>query len=210
MFDAQIAEHKVAVTPPESPEPPAPPPAQAVGPTPDADAQPLTWAAAVALLDTIPGINRRMAELLLAEIGADMRRFPTAAHLASWAKLAPGNNESAGKHYSGATGHGNRWLRSGLVQAAWAAVKVKTSYLVSCYHRLAGRRDAKRAIIAVAHRMLTAIYYMLTQHEPYRDLGATYLDERHKVALIKRTERRFKTSVIASSSNRSSRSPPSR
>lgn len=192
VFDAQIAEHMVAVTPPESPEPPAPPPAQAAGPRPETDAQPLTWEAAVALLDTIPGINRRMAELLLAEIGPDMRRFPTAGHLASWAKLAPGNNESAGKHYSGATGHGNRWLRSGLVQAAWAAVKVKTSYLAAFYHRLAGRRGAKRAIIAVAHRMLNAIHHMLTHHEPYRDLGATYLDERNKVALIKRTERRFK------------------
>ena len=113
----------------------------------------------------MPGINRRMAELLLAEIGTDMRRFPTAAHLASWAKLAPGNNESAGKHYSGATGHGNRWLRSGLVQAAWAAVKVKASYLASCYHRLAGRRGPKRAIIAVAHRMLNAIHHMLTKRE---------------------------------------------
>lgn len=192
VFDAQIAEHMVAVTPPESPEPPAPPSSQAEGPTPEADALPLTWEAAVALLDTIPGINRRMAELLLAEIGTDMRRFPTAGHLASWAKLAPGNNESAGKHFSGATGHGNRWLRSGLVQAAWAAVKVKTSYLSAFYHRLAGRRGAKRAIVAVAHRMLNAIYHMLTHQEPYRDLGATYLDERHKVSLIKRTERRFK------------------
>jgi len=192
VFDAQIAEHIAHVTPPEPPEPPAASPSLAEGPTPGADAQPLAWDAAVALLDTIPGINRRMAELLLAEIGADMRRFPTAGHLASWAKLAPGNNESAGKHYSGATGHGNRWLRSGLVQAAWAAVKVKTSYLSSFYHRLAGRRGAKRAIIAVAHRMLNAIYHMLTHHEPYRDLGATYLDERNKVSLIKRTERRFK------------------
>ena len=83
------------------------------------------------LLDTIPGVNRRMAELMLAEIGTDMSRFPTEAHLASWAKLSPGNNESAGKRYSGATGHGNRWLRTGIVQAAWAAVKVKKSYLSS-------------------------------------------------------------------------------
>ena len=189
VFDTQIVEHMTDVTPPE---PPALPATLGEAPTPTASAEPLAWDAAVALLDTIPGINRRLAELLLAEIGPDMRRFPTAGHLASWAKLAPGNNESAGKHYSGATGHGNRWLRSGLVQAAWAAVKVKTSYLSSFYHRLAGRRGAKRAIIAVAHRMLNAIYHMLTHHEPYRDLGATYLDERNKVSLIKRTERRFK------------------
>jgi transposase len=192
VFDAQIAEHMADVIPAEPPEPPAPsrPPTETS--TPAADDQPLAWDAAVALLDTIPGVNRRVAELLLAEIGTDMRRFPTAAHLASWAKLAPGNNESAGKQYSGATGHGNRWLRSGLVQAAWAAVKVKASYLASCYHRLAGRRGAKRAIIAVAHRMLNAIHHMLTYREPYHDLGATYLDERNKVSLIKRTERRFK------------------
>jgi transposase len=192
VFDTQIVAHMADVTPPAPPEPPAPPAPLGEAPTPTASAEPLAWDAAVTLLDTIPGINRRMAELLLAEIGADMRRFPTAGHLASWAKLAPGNNESAGKHYSGATGHGNRWLRSGLVQAAWAAVKVKTSYLASCYHRLAGRRGAKRAIIAVAHRMLNAIYHILTHHEPYRDLGATYLDERNRVSLIKRTERRFK------------------
>lgn len=192
VFDTQIAEHMADVTPPTPADPSAPPSTPGEAPTPTASAEPLAWDAAVALLDTIPGINRRMAELLLAEIGPDMRRFPTAGHLASWAKLAPGNNESAGKHYSGATGHGNRWLRSGLVQAAWAAVKVKTAYLSSFYHRLAGRRGAKRAIIAVAHRMLNAIYHMLTHHEPYRDLGATYLDERNKVSLIKRTERRFK------------------
>lgn len=191
-FDTQIVAHMAAVLPPPPPDPPAPPATPDAAPTPTARAEPLAWDAAAALLDTIPGINRRMAELLLAEIGPDMRRFPTAGHLASWAKLAPGNNESAGKHYSGATGHGNRWLRSGLVQAAWAAVKVKTSYLSSFYHRLAGRRGAKRAIIAVAHRMLNAIHHMLTHHEPYRDLGATYLDERNKVSLIKRTERRFK------------------
>ena len=101
--------------------------------------QPLTWAAAVELLDTIPGVNRRTAEMILAEIGADMRRFPSAAHLASWAKVAPGNNESAGKRFSGAIGQGNRWLRTGIVQAAWAAVKVKKSYLSSFYHRLAAR-----------------------------------------------------------------------
>jgi transposase len=192
LFDAQIVTHMAQFTTPDMPEPPQPPAAPAEAQTLATDSQPLAWDAAVALLDTIPGINRRMAELLLAEIGADMHRFPTAGHLASWAKLAPGNNESAGKHYSGATGHGNRWLRSGLVQAAWAAVKVKTSYLSSVYYRLAGRRGAKRAIIAVAHRMLNAIYHMLMRREPYQDLGATYLDERGKVALIKRTERRFK------------------
>lgn len=159
--------------------------------TPDAAAAPLTWGAAVELLDTIPGVNRRTAELLLAEIGTDMRRFPSAAHLVSWAKVSPGNNESAGKRFSAATGQGNRWLRTGIVQAAWAAIKVKKSYLSSFYHRLAGRRSAKRAIIAVAHRMLTAVYHMLTKREAYHDLGATYLDEHDKANLIKRTVKRF-------------------
>ena len=138
-----------------------------------------------------PGVNQRTAELLLAEIGADMSRFPSAAHLASWAKVSPGNNESAGKRFSGATGHGNRWLRTGIVQAAWAAVKVKKSYLSSFYHRLAGRRGAKRAIFAVAHRMLTARLSHAHQSETYHDLGATYLDERDKTNLIKRTVKRF-------------------
>lgn len=159
--------------------------------TPDATAAPLTWAEAVALLDTIPGVNRRTAELLLAEVGINMSRFPSAAHLVSWAKVSPGNNESAGKRFSGATGQGNRWLRTGIVQAAWAAIKVKKSYLSSFYHRLAGRRGAKRAIIAVAHRMLTAVYHMLTKREAYHDLGATYLDERNQTNLIKRTVKRF-------------------
>lgn len=197
LFDTQIVRHMATATPDDTPEPPASagPPIDTVAPTPTdvpaAAPAPLTWEEAVELLDTIPGVNRRTAELLLAEIGPDMSRFPSAAHLASWAKVAPGNNESAGKRYSGATGHGNRWLRTGIVQAAWAAVKVKKSYLSSFYHRLAARRGAKRAIFAVAHRMLTAVYHMLTKREAYHDLGATYLDERDKTNLIKRTVKRF-------------------
>lgn len=197
-FDAQIARHMAQTTtdnvppPPSSPATPIDTLAMPDGePTAEAPAVAPTWEEAVALLDTIPGVNRRMAQLLLAEIGTDMRRFPSAAHLASWAKVSPGNNESAGKRFSGATGHGNRWLRTALVQAAWAAVKVKQSYLSSFYHRLAGRRGAKRAIFAVAHRMLTAVYQMLTKREAYHDLGATYLDERHKTSLINRTVKRF-------------------
>jgi transposase len=158
---------------------------------PDASAQPLTWETAVALLDTIPGVGPRSAEMILAEIGLDMSRFPSEAHIASWAKLSPGNNESAGKRYSGAIGHGNRWLRTSLVQVAWAAVKVKKSYLSSFYYRLAGRRGAKRAIIAVAHRILIAAYHMLKNNEPYKDLGATYLDERNKPKVVSRMKHRL-------------------
>jgi transposase len=199
-FDSEIIRHMPPPTPPTNTAvvapgapidlptatpttPPTAPPAGTVAP--------LGWAEAVELLDTLPGVNRRTAELLLAEIGTDMSRFPSAAHLVSWAKVSPGNNESAGKRFSVATGQGNRWLRTGIVQAAWAAVKVKKSYLSSFYHRLAGRRGAKRAIIAVAHRMLTAIYHMLTKRETYHDLGATYLDERTQANLIKRTVQRF-------------------
>jgi transposase len=154
-------------------------------------AQSPDWATAVALLDTIPGVGQRLAEQLLAEIGPDMSRFPTEAHLASWAKLAPGNNESAGKRYSGRTGHGNRWLRTSLVQAAHSAIKVKDTYLRSFYYRLAGRRGAKRAIVAVAHRILTAVYYMLIRREPFRELGAAYLDERHKTKVVKAATQRL-------------------
>lgn len=191
-FDAEIIRH---MTPPvaSSAAGAAPTDTSIDAPTdaPDAMTPPLTWAEAIELLDTIPGVNQRTAELLLAEIGVDMSRFPSAAHLVSWAKVSPGNNESAGKRFSGATGHGNRWLRTAIIQAAWAAIKVKKSYLSSFYHRLAGRRGAKRAIFAVAHRMLTAVYHMLTNRESYRDLGATYLDERNTTNLIKRTVRRF-------------------
>ncbi|MFN3982999.1 MAG: transposase [Caldilinea sp.] len=105
--------------------------------------------------------------------------------------MCPGNNESAGKRFSGATGQGNRWLRTALVQAAWAAIRTKHSHLAAFYHRLAGRRGPRRAIFAVAHRILIAIFHMLTKHEAYRDLGAAYLDERDKTNLFKRTAKRF-------------------
>jgi transposase len=197
LFDTQITRHMAQTASSDEQAPPAAPtlptdsPDDAPVATPAPVTARLTWEEAVALLDTIPGVNRRMAELLLAEIGTDMSRFPSAAHLASWAKVSPGNNESAGKRHTGATGQGNPWLRTALVQAAWAAVKVKKSYLASFYHRLAGRRGAKRAIFAVAHRILTAIYHMLTKRDTYHDLGATYLDERDKTNLIKRTVKRF-------------------
>jgi len=197
LFDTQIARHIAQATPGDVQEPPAPPamsgdePVDITPTAPAAVSAPLSWEEAVKLLDTIPGVSQRTAELLLAEIGTDMRRFPSPAHLASWAKIAPGNNVSAGKHYSSAIGQGNRWLRAALVQAAWAAIKVKRSYLAAIYQRLAGRRGAKRAIVAVAHHMLTAIYHMLSNHEPYQDLGATYFDERHATNLIKRTVKRF-------------------
>ena len=127
---------------------------------------PLTWDAAVVLLDTMPGVNRRIAEVMLAEMGLDMSQFPTADHLASWAGLAPGNHQSGGKRYSGRTTKGNKPLASIMVQAAWPAVRTKNTFLKSRYHRLAARRGKKRAIVAIAHSMLISAWHMLTYQQP--------------------------------------------
>lgn len=138
-------------------------------------------------LDEIPGIGRRSAEEVLAEIGTDVSRFPDAAHLASWAKVCPGNNESAGKHKSGKIGHGNLWLRSTLVEAALAASHTRNTYLSTHYHRLASRRGSKRAIIALAHTILVIIYSLLRHGGNYQDLGPNYFDERNRVSTLRRS-----------------------
>jgi transposase len=131
---------------------------------------------AVSLLDTIPGVARRTAEMIVAEIGTDMTRFPSADHLASWAGVAPGNHESAGKRASGQTRKGNRFLRTTLVQAAHAAARTKGTYLSAQYRRLAARRGKKRAILAVVHSILVMAYYMIHRQEPYRDAGVDFFD----------------------------------
>ena len=146
---------------------------------------------ALRLLDTIPGVDRKTAELILAEVGSDMSRFPSADHLASWAGLAPGNNESAGKKRSGKVRKGDRWLRSGLIQAAHAAARKSACYLASQYHRLAARRGKKKAAVAVAHSILIDVYYILSRREPYRDLGPNYFDERKKEATVQRLTHRL-------------------
>ena len=189
-FDDEIAQRIGQDQTPLDPDGPAAP-SETVNSSPTQSLPPLSWDEAVILLDTIPGIGRRLAEQILAEIGSDMSRFTSEAHLASWAKLCPGNNESAGKRHSGRTGKGNRWLRSGLVQAAQAAVRTKDSYYKSFYQRLAGRRGAKRAIVAVAHHILIAIYHMLSRHEPFRELGANHLDERNRTRVVGRLARRI-------------------
>ena len=145
----------------------------------------------MACLDTIPGVGRETAELIIAEIGTDMRRFRSAGHVASWAKVCPGNHERAGKRSSGKTGNGNGWLRSGLVQAAHAAVKVKDSHFAAVYHRLVGRRGVKKAMMAIAHRILTAVYDIFLHHEPYREPGRPEVDDRGRQQLVRRMQQRI-------------------
>ena len=139
----------------------------------------------VQLLDTIPGINRLAAQGILTEIGIDMTRFRTPAHFCSWAKVCPGNNESGGKRKSSRTGKGNPWLRRFLVQVARAAARTKNSYLSVQYRRIKARRGANRAAIAVAHSILTIIYYLLQRRRPYQDLGGNYFDERDREATVR-------------------------
>jgi transposase len=126
-------------------------------------------------LQTIPGVGPKVAEVLLAEIGPDMSVFPSAEHLSSWAGMSPGNNESAGKRRSGRTTKGSHWLRSMLVQAAWAASHTKATYLADQYRRLASRRGKKRALIAVGHTILVIAYHVLKKGVAYAELGADYL-----------------------------------
>ncbi len=136
-------------------------------------------------------LQRFGARWIKPQIGTDMRRFASAGHLANWARVAPGNNESAGKRHSGRTGPGNHWLRSSLVQAAHAAVRVKDSYFAQVYRRLVARRGAKKAIMAVAHRILIAVYYMLLRHEPYRAPGALAIDEPRQAQALNRMVRQI-------------------
>jgi transposase len=143
------------------------------------------------LLDTIPGVDLRIAQVILAEVGPDMSRFPTAAHLCSWAAMCPGNRESAGKRKSGQTCKANRWLRQALVQAAWAASHTKDTYLSALFGRLVGRRGKKRALMACGHSILNSVYPMLQQKVPYVDLGADHHERRHGARLARNLVRRL-------------------
>ncbi len=136
------------------------------------------FAEAVELLLTIPGISETAAAAIVAEIGVDTGRFPSANHLASWAGLCPGNKQSGGKRLSGKTTHGNRWLKAVLTEVAWANARRKTGYLGAQFRRLARRRGTQRALVAVAHSLLVAIYHMLRNKQPYADLGPDYFDTR--------------------------------
>ena len=152
---------------------PDPPPMLSEPPDPG-DPAALSLRTAVTLLDTIPGINKRLAEILLAEIGADMSRFPSAGHLASWAGLCPAHNESAGKRKKTTTTKGSRWLKQGLVEGAQGAMNSRDTYLGAQGRRLTGRLGKKKAVVAVAHSMIVIVYHVLKTQQPYRDLGKDY------------------------------------
>ena len=149
------------------------------------------FAEAVDRLKTIPGVDQRTAEGLVAEIGTDMGRFPTAGQLASWAGMCPGNNESAGEHRSGRTTKGDRWLRQTLTQASWAASHTKGTYLSAQYHRLAARRGKKRAVVALGHTLLVIVYHVLKDQATYQELGADYLDRLEPERLTRQLVRRL-------------------
>jgi len=142
--------------------------------------------ATVARLDAIPGVGRRAAEVILAELGADLSHFPSARHCASWAGLCPGHDESAGKRRSGRTRKGNSYLRAILVECALAAARRRGSYLAAQYHRLVRRLGKKRAAVAVAHSLLVIVYHLLTSDAEYADLGGDYFDRLDRQALERR------------------------
>jgi transposase len=147
---------------------------------------------ALARLQSIPGVGRRTAEVILAEVGTDLSRFPTAGHLASWAGLCPGQNESAGKRRSGRTRKGSPALREALTEAGHAAARTRGCYLAAQYRRIAARRGANRAAVAVAHTILVIAYQLLAHGTVYQDLGGNYFDERDKTATIHRAVARIR------------------
>jgi transposase len=140
----------------------------------------------LARLDTIHGVAQRTAEVLIAELGVDMSQFPSDRHLASWAGLCPGNNESAGKHKSGRTRRGNRWLRAALIEAALAAIRTANSAFAARYRRIMRHRGHKKAVLAVAHSMLVTAYHLLARRTTYHELGADYFDRRHRERVARR------------------------
>ena len=142
-------------------------------------------------LDAIPGIARRGAENIIAEIGVDLSRWPTAAHFASWTGTCPGNKASGGKRMRTRVRKGNPWLKRAATEAAWAASRTRNSYLGARYRQLLAAKGHKRAIVALAHELMLIIYYMLTRQRDYQDLGVHYLEERDKLAIQRRATRQL-------------------
>jgi transposase len=157
----------------------------------EVDAGLAPFQAAVELLTSIPGVGGLAAQVIVAEIGLDMGRFPTAGHLLSWAGMCPRNDESAGKRRSTRLRKGAPWLKTALVQCAWAASRKKASYLQAQFHRLRGRRGPKKAICAVAASILTAAYHMLKDGTAYHDLGPAHFERRSKQTQAQRLVRRL-------------------
>lgn len=185
--------------PPEPPPEQEQPGAPADTPLPDPPASgtasdecaPLSWQDAVELIDQVTGISQRVAHGLLAEIGVEMKQFPSAKHLASWVGICPGNHESAGKRLSGKTRKGNPYARRLLIQAAHAAAHSKNTYLAAQYRRIAARRGPKRAAVAVGHSILVIVYHLLRDRGTYEDLGGNYFDEHDRQMVQKHLVRRL-------------------
>lgn len=150
---------------------------------------PFEWAAE--LLMTMPGVDRTAASALIAEIGTDMSHFASSRHLASWAGLCPGNNESAGKRRSGKSHRGSRWIKGLMTEIAWAATRTKNTYSQTQYRKLTGHRGKKRALVAVANSLLQAAWHMLSQHQAYKDLGSEYLERLNQKQLERSLIRRL-------------------
>ena len=148
--------------------------------------------AALDHLDEIPGIGVRAAQQIIAEVGTDMTRFPTSAHFASWARICPGNNESAGKRRNSSIGGGNRWLRNALLEAAWTVSHSRRQTFFTARHRrIAARRGNKRAAVASAHSLLVAIYHMLRDGTVFQDLGPMHFEKLNREAVTRRSLRRL-------------------
>lgn len=145
----------------------------------------------VTRLITIPGVERKTAEVIVAEIGVDMKQFPSAQHLASWAGLCPGNNESAGKHRSGKTRKGDRWLRTALVEAAQAVTRSRNTYLSAHYQRIARRQGHRKAIVAVAHSILVMSYHMMSRKTSYHELGRDFFERKNQESIKRRCIRQL-------------------
>jgi transposase len=168
----------------------------------------LPFAQALAVLDQIPGVNVRIAQIIVAEVGLDMTRFATAANLASRAGMCPGNRQSAGHSQGGKTRKGNGWLRQALVEAGWAASRGKGTSLSATYHRLAGRRGGKRACPAVGHRILRMVHTLLSSHRPYQEGGSDYYHPTDRDRLKDKLVQRLKKPGFAVTVRRSK--PPRR